>query len=393
MGKVMGKMRRALGLMSGTSMDGIDVALIETDGETLGKRGPAMRFPYPEEMRARLKAGLVEARSLRSRFERSEGLVALEIELTELNASAVNAFRRKHEISRADIDVIGYHGQTVLHVPPAVHVETTPEGVPYEIREPGFTVQLGDGRRLAELTALPVVYDLRADDMDAGGQGAPLVPVYHRALAAGLPERPVAIVNIGGIANVTYIGEDGELVAFDTGPGNALIDDWMSRRTGRPLDEDGATAARGQVNEDVVRFFLSHSYFGMLPPKSLDRSAFIPDTVEWMSLEDGAATLTAFTAGGIGRAREHMKDEPALWVIAGGGRRNATLMRMIAERVERAVVPAEAVGFAGDSLEAEAWGFLAVRSLERLPITFPGTTGVSEPLTGGVLVKAPALDG
>lgn len=389
----MGKTRRALGLMSGTSMDGIDVAMIETDGEIVGKRGPAMAFPYPDDTRARVKAALVEARGMRSRFERPGTLAALETELTELNAAAINAFRRTHGISRADIDVVGFHGQTVLHVPPLSHIETTDKGLPYEPREPGFTVQLGDGRLLAELTSLPVVYDLRADDMDAGGQGAPLVPVYHRALAAGLPDRPVAIVNVGGVANVTYIGADGELVAFDTGPGNALIDDWMMRHTGRPLDADGEMAARGRVNEDVARFYLSHTYFGMLPPKSLDRSAFMPDTVEWMSVEDGAATLTAFSAWAIARAREHMKEEPALWIIAGGGRRNATLMRMIAERVEGAVVPAEAVGFAGDSLEAEAWAFLAVRSLERLPITFPGTTGVPAPLTGGVRVAAPALEG
>lgn len=387
----MGRMRRALGLMSGTSMDGIDIAMIETDGEAVGQRGPAMAFPYSPETRARLAAGLASARGLRSRFERTPDLETLETELTELNAAAVNAFRRTHGIGRADIDVVGFHGQTVLHQPPGLRVETTPEGIPYEIKVPGFTVQLGDGGMLADLTALPVVFDLRSADMDGGGQGAPLVPVYHRALAASLPDRPVAIVNIGGVANITYIGRDGELIAFDTGPGNALIDDWMAKHTGRPIDVDGATAAAGRVNEDVARFYLSHEYFGMLPPKSLDRSAFLPDTVEWMSVEDGAATLTAFTAGGIARAREHLKEEPALWVIAGGGRRNATLMRMIAERVQGAVVPAEAVGFAGDSLEAEAWAYLAVRSMERLPITFPGTTGIEAPATGGVLVPAPVL--
>ncbi len=387
----MGKMKRALGLMSGTSMDGIDIALIATDGETVGQRGPAMAFPYTEPTRTRLRDGLVAARAMTSRFERPGNLAELETELTELNAAAVNAFRRTHSISRADIDVIGYHGQTVLHRPPAHRVETTAEGVPYDIPEPGFTVQLGDGRLLAELTALPVVYDLRAADMDAGGHGAPLVPVYHGALAANLPARPVAIVNVGGVANVTFIGSNGGLVAFDTGPGNALLDDWMLKHTGQPLDEDGRVAASGRVNDDVVRFYLAHAYFAALPPKSLDRSAFISDTVEWMSVEDGAATLTALTAGGIVRAREHMKEEPALWVIAGGGRRNATLMRMIAERVEGAVVPAEAVGLAGDSLEAEAWGFLAVRSLAGLPITFPGTTGVPAPTRGGVLVPAPAM--
>lgn len=387
----MASMKRALGLMSGTSMDGIDVALIETDGETIGRRGPAMTFPYPEATRSRLRQGLVSARGLRSRFERPDGLDTLETELTELNAAAVAAFRRKNGLGRADIDIIGYHGQTVLHRPPVCHVETSEHGIPFDVPETGFTVQLGDGKLLAELTALPVVYDLRAADMEAGGQGAPLVPVYHRALATKLPARPVAVLNIGGVANVTYIGRDGELVAFDTGPGNALIDDWMLRHTGKPVDENGDTAARGRSDDNVVRFYLAHGYFAALPPKSLDRSAFMADTIEWMSLEDGAATLTALTAGAIARAREHMKDEPALWVVSGGGRRNATLMRMIAERVEAAVVPAEGVGFAGDSLEAEAWAFLAVRSLMKLPLTYPSTTGVREPTTGGVLVPAPVM--
>lgn len=387
----MGKMRRALGLMSGTSMDGIDVAMIATDGETVGDRGPGMTFPYPDETRGRIATALAEAREMTRPTERPGSLAALEAELTELNAAAVNAFRRKHGIGRAEIEVVGYHGQTVLHRPPTVEIETTADGIPFEVRSAGFTVQLGDGPKLAELTALPVVYDLRAADMEAGGQGAPLVPVYHRALAASLPQRPVAILNIGGVANVTYVGTDGDLVAFDTGPGNALLDDFMAKHTGRALDDGGATAAKGRVNEDVVRFYLSHAYFAGLPPKSLDRSAFIPDTVEWMSLEDGAATLTAFTAGAIGRAREHLKEEPALWVVCGGGRRNATLMAMIAGLVQGAVVPAEAVGLAGDFVEAEAWGYLAVRSLDGLPLTFPGTTGVAEPTRGGVLAKAPVL--
>ena len=227
--------------------------------------------------------------------------------------------------------------------------------------------------------------------MAAAGQGAPLVPVYHRALAASLPQRPVAIVNIGGVANITFIQNGGEISAFDCGPGNALIDDWMLKHTRSACDEDGATAARGRVHEDVLRFYLSHSFFGALPPKSLDRDAFFWDLVEGMSVEDGAATLTAFTAGAIARAREHSAHEPAVWVISGGGRKNATLMAMIAERVENAVVPAEAVGWSGDSLEAEAWGYLAVRSLRGLPITFPGTTGVPMPMTGGVLTRAPRL--
>ena len=387
----MGKVMRALGLMSGTSMDGIDAALIETDGEDHVKRGPAMTFPYTPQTRARIVGCLAEARSIEDRHERPGSLSALETEITELHAAAVNAFRRKQQIGRADIDVIGFHGQTVLHRPPVITIKTQPDGVPFEVTELGLTVQLGSGMGLADLTALDVVHDLRANDVAAGGHGAPLVPVYHRALAASLPQRPVAIVNIGGVANITFIQADGDITAFDCGPGNALMDDWMLKHTGRACDADGATAARGRVHDDVQRFYLSHDFFSAMPPKSLDRNAFFWDLVEGLCVEDGAATLTAFTAGAIARAREHCAQEPALWVISGGGRKNATLMAMIASRVENAVVPAEAVGWSGDSLEAEAWGYLAVRSLRGLPITFPGTTGVPMPMTGGILTRAPRL--
>jgi anhydro-N-acetylmuramic acid kinase len=233
-----------------------------------------------------------------------------------------------------------------------------------------------------------VVYDLRAADVEAGGQGAPLVPVYHRAMAARLPERPVAVVNIGGVANVTWIGANGALIAFDTGPGNALIDDWMLRHTGRAVDADGTMAASGQVDEEVLNQLLMSPYFGRLPPKSLDRNAFNSDPVRSLPVADGAATLTAFTAASIGRARAHFPEEPSLWVICGGGRRNRVLMSMIAANVESAVVPAETAGFDGDAVEAEAWAYLAVRSLRGLPITFPGTTGVAAPISGGVLARA-----
>ena len=385
----MGKMVRALGLMSGTAMDGVDVALIETDGKDAVTRGPSMTFPYAPDQRARLIAGLEDARAIVDRIDRPGSLAALETEITELHAAAVNAFRRTHGVGRADVEIVGFHGQTVVHRAPKVSLVTGADGIPFDVTEPGLTVQLGNGPLLAELTALDVVYEMRVADVEAGGQGAPLVPVYHRALAHALPQRPLAIVNIGGVANVTVIGRDGSLSAFDTGPGNALIDDWMLKRSGALCDAGGATAAKGTVNEDVLRFYLSHSYFGALPPKSLDRNAYFSDLVDWMSLEDGAATLTAFTAGAIARAREHMSDEPALWVVAGGGRKNATLMRMIAARVENAVVPAEAAGLSGDAMEAEAWAYLAVRSRLGLPLTFPGTTGVRAPLTGGILARAP----
>jgi anhydro-N-acetylmuramic acid kinase len=366
----MSKPMRAIGLMSGTSMDGIDVALLDSDGEDVVERGPAETFPYPRVFQPLLARALDVAKTITSRTERPGLLADVERELTGLHADAVAQFIDRHKLERAAIDVIGFHGHTVLHRP-----------------ERRLTVQIGDGPVLAKTTQIDVVYDLRAADCAAGGQGAPLTPAYHRALVARLSPRPVAVLNIGGVANVTWIGHDGQLIAFDTGPGSAMIDDWAARHTGKPCDENGALAAAGCADDGLVKEYLKHSHFAALPPKSLDRNAFPLELVEHLSPADGAATLTAFTAAAIGRAREHFPVEPQLWIVAGGGRKNRTLMSMIAERMHNAVVPAEAVGLDGDFIEAEAWAYLAVRSLKGLPITFPGTTGVAAPLTGGVLAR------
>jgi anhydro-N-acetylmuramic acid kinase len=367
----MGKLQCALGLMSGTSMDGIDVALVDTDGDCQLRPGPAASFAYPPEIKVRLRAALAEAKGLSAREARPGGLAAMERQLTELNAEAVERFLRANGIEKRQVDLIGYHGQTVLH----------------DARR-RLTVQLGDGRLLAARTGVDVVFDLRAADVAAGGQGAPLVPVYHRALAGKVPELPAAFLNIGGVANVTWIGSGGRMLAFDTGPGNALIDDWVLARTGAAHDAGGALAARGRCDADALQALLTSNYFGRPPPKSLDRNDFSAAPVEGLSPEDGAATLTAFTAAAIGRAREHMPEEPRLWVVCGGGRKNRTLMGMIAANVANAVVPAEALGIDGDFIEAQAWAYLAVRSALRLPITFPETTGAPAPMTGGVLLGA-----
>ena len=390
---------RAIGLMSGTSLDGIDVAMIETDGGQEVVRGPSMTVAYAQDFRARLVLAMEEARDLTVRTARPGNLAAIERELTERHASAVKAFLKQHKIVKSTINAIGFHGQTVLHKDVVSTVSADDADWKNAIvRQPHIvasthvrrklTVQLGDGALLSKLTGMDVIHDLRAADCESGGQGAPLVPVYHRALVAKLPQRPVAVVNIGGVANVTYVGREGELIAFDTGPGNALIDDWMLKHTGALRDDDGATAATGKVADDALRFYLSHSYFGDLPPKSLDRNTFISDVCDNLSVADGAATLAAFTAASIARAREHFPQEPQLWIICGGGRRNKTVMGMLAAAVQNAVVPAEAVGLDGDAIEAEAWAYLAIRSLLKLPITFPGTTGADKPTSGGVLARA-----
>jgi anhydro-N-acetylmuramic acid kinase len=363
------KLTRAIGLMSGTSLDGIDVALLETDGEDIVRRGPFLSLPYSKTQRTMLRQWLRDAVLLTDRNSRPGNLAEAEKDLTLWHANAVHSWVLKSGISLSKIDIIGFHGQTVLHRP-----------------ETHLTVQLGDGVALAQLLGVAVAYDMRAADMAAGGQGAPLAPVYHRALAANLSERPVAFVNIGGVANVTWIGRDGELLAFDTGPGNSLIDDWMKAHTGTALDEDGRMALSGHVDEAAVAQVLADNYFEMPAPKSLDRNSFANIRLDGLSAADGVATLVAVTARAISASRAHFPEDPVLWVICGGGRHNKAIMQALKALLPR-VETTEAFGFEGDALEAEAWAYLAVRSLKGLPLSFPGTTGVPRPMTGGLFVK------
>lgn len=359
----------ALGLMSGTSLDGIDVALVKTDGEARVERGQSRTYAYTEEQRHLLRRALAAAASLTDRMDRSGILGEAEAALTGWHAGAVRDFCEDTRTALEQIGLIGFHGQTVIHRP-----------------ERRLTVQLGDGAKLARTLGRPVAFDLRAADVAAGGQGAPLVPAYHGALAAALPERPVAFVNIGGVANVTWVGADESLVAFDTGPGNALIDDWMKAHTGASRDEGGALARSGRVDEATSAQFLGDAFFERQGPKSLDRNSFAGISLKGLSPADGAATLVAVTARSIAAARAHMPSPPRTWIICGGGRHNRAIMQALAALLPN-VKPAEACGFNGDSMEAEAWAYLAVRASRGLALTWPGTTGVPRPLTGGVIVQ------
>ena len=361
--------------MSGTSLDGVDVALIETDGEAIARYGPTGYRAYVEAERALLRDALVAGASLTDRAARPGALAEAETLVTRAHAEAVEEFLATHCIARENLAVVGFHGQTVLHRP-----------------EAGLTVQLGDGPALAARLKIPVVYDFRAADVAAGGQGAPLVPVFHRARARGL-ERPwpLAVLNVGGVANVTWLGETGDPVAADTGPGNALLDDFMRARTGAPFDRDGAAGAAGAPGAAVVAQVLGDPFFARPCPKSLDRNAFAALDLSGLSVPDGAATLTALTAAAVARILPHLPQAPRTWIVAGGGARNRTLLRMLRERLAPAQVEtADAVGWSADALEAQAFAYLAVRRLRGLPISFPTTTGVPQPLTGGVLVAPDA---
>jgi anhydro-N-acetylmuramic acid kinase len=369
----------AIGLMSGTSMDGIDLAAMRTDGGNIVERGPNFFVPYEAAFRGRITRALEAAKQILARDDRPGDLAALEREITRRHADAVSAFISQKLAGWERPDIVGFHGQTVPHRP---HV--------------ALTVQLGDGKLLAELTGLPVAYDMRANDMVHGGQGAPLVPVYHAALARVLPEPhaghfPVAFVNIGGISNITYVPATGDPVAFDTGPGNALIDQWVSREGGIPFDADGAIASEGDVVRRVVDRYLEKPFFGKPGPKSLDRNDFTLAEAEGMELADGARTLAAVSAQAILKSVEHLPGKPKLWIVCGGGRKNPHIVRDLRDGAEAAgatAVLAEDVGLDGDATEAEAWAYLAVRVLKGLPLTFPTTTGCRQPVSGGVLVRS-----
>jgi anhydro-N-acetylmuramic acid kinase len=356
--------------MSGTSLDGIDVAVIETDGQSHVVRGPARSYPYDDGQRSRLVDALAAAVHIHRSSERPAGLDVLERDLTHWHAQAVDSFFSDCSIPRQRVDIIGFHGQTVLHRP----------------RE-RVTVQLGSGALLARLTGIAVTSDFRSGDIAAGGEGAPLAPVYHQALAASVDDRPVAFVNIGGVANVTWIGPHGGLLAFDTGPGNAPIDDWVRRHTGAPFDRDGALARRGSLAIDAWKSLAASPYFDLPAPKSLDRNSFDYRCIDGLSLEDGAATLVHFTATSLARAADWFPERPKLWIICGGGRRNRFLVEKITGLLAplgEKVQPAEHFGFNGDAVEAEAFAYLAVRSRLKLPLSFPSTTRVPHPTTGGV---------
>ncbi|MEM7060571.1 MAG: anhydro-N-acetylmuramic acid kinase [Pseudomonadota bacterium] len=392
----------ALGFMTGTSMDGVDAAAILTDGETVEMFGPTLSIPFsgedsdalrqaiewcaehwPNHGKLRRKVDLWDIEILRQADERLVNAhVRATISLTEqlnqhpsqMSPPWVQCFWGK----RGQVDVLGFHGQTVLHRP-----------------ETRFTLQIGDAVLLAERSWLkaPIVHDFRSEDVAQDGQGAPLAPFYHFALAKHIgATEPLAFLNIGGVGNVTWVDpskdapeEPGALIAFDTGPGNALVNDWMQAQTGDLLDRDGTAAAQGRVHRDRLSTNSGQAYLDRRPPKSLDRNDFhgVLTAMAGLSTEDGAATLTAFTADAVAQSLKHMPSPPSRWLICGGGRHNKTMMQMLADRLNAPVDPVETVGLDGDMLEAQAFAYLAVRVLRGLPTSAPSTTGCREPVCGG----------
>lgn len=348
------KVYRAIGLMSGTSLDGeIDVSLIETDGFDIVK--PIRFYAHPYDISVRDKV-----RACFGKKERDDAVIEAERLVTDIHIQAVKAFGEH-------ADVIGFHGQTVTHDP-----------------DNGFTWQLGDGERLAKETGMPVVSDMRQADMKAGGQGAPLLPLYHRAMMAD-QTKPVMVLNLGGVANITYIGADGELIAFDCGPANAMMDDFIKSRTGMDFDMEGMIASRGVVLESVVKNFLHSPFFKKKPPKSLDRNEWSIDCVLYASDEDGMATLLDMSVRSVVAALSHVPKKPQHVFVAGGGRKNSFFIDSLQAAIDKPVTSIDRSGWNGDATEAEGFAYLAVRSLLGEALSLPSTTGVNKPVTGGIL--------
>lgn len=356
-----------IGCMSGTSIDGVDVAMIESDGETISGLGTALGRDYAPQQHDLIAAAVARAIELGEKRDDDPAIVAASKALTDQHIQTITALIATSGVDKSEIAAIGFHGQTVLHRP-----------------EKGLTWQIGDAQALADALGLPVVCDMRLADVAAGGQGAPLAPLYHHALATSTNcPTPLAVLNLGGVGNLTLIGES--LTAFDTGPANGLIDLWVRKHGRGTMDEGGFHAGRGQVDEARLSALMANPWFDAAPPKSLDRHDFTIDAMDGLEFPDGCATLTAFTAETVARALQHVS-APKLIAVTGGGRHNETMMMMVQARTGIPAVPVEQLGWRGDVLEAEAFGFLAARSLAGLPLSVPGTTGVPEPMTGGRVV-------
>lgn len=365
----------AVGLMTGTVLDGnIDVALLRTDGESVDSFGAYTLAPYPQSIRDLLEDTLAQARKWN--FEGPEPAIFKQVEdaLTRAQSAAVLDLVGQAGLRPEDIGIIGFHGQSVLHRAPQ----------PGRI---GATRQLGDGALMRELTGIKTAYDFRSADVRAGGQGAPLAALYHQALLRkiGAADGKTAVLNLGGVANVTFWDGADTLVAFDTGPANAPINDFIKGLGLGDMDRNGEMALRGKVDEERLARLLTHPYLSAPYPKSLDRFDFLASMADGLGAEDGAATLTAFTTGAVGKALDLLPLRPERLIVCGGGRHNPAIMAMLKTRAGVEAVPAEAVGWRGDAIEAECFAFLAVRVLRDLPISFPTTTGAPHPLTGGTL--------
>tara|TARA_R110000868_G_scaffold190862_1_gene434857 strand:- start:157113 stop:158204 length:1092 start_codon:yes stop_codon:yes gene_type:complete len=361
----MSKKYLSIGLMSGTSLDGIDAALLETDGENNITFKHGVYLPYKPEFRARMQKLAREDISILD-------MMRLEKELTEEHAAVVKMLLQEEFLTPNHVDVIGFHGQTIRHAP-----------------EEGLTLQIGNASLLRELTGIPVVSDFRRRDMAVKGEGAPLAPLYHQALFHG-EELPIAVVNIGGVANLTWIGANGELIAGDTGPGMGLIDAFVKERTnGAELyDKDGSYAENGTVDKLALETALNLPYFDKPFPKSADRYDFDSIDVKSLPIENGCRTLCEITALTILKSLQKLPSVPKRVWLTGGGAEHPTIMKVLKQKCAELDVEVFNVvdkGLSANFMEAECFAWLAVRRLENKHLSLPSTTGCQKSVCGGIL--------
>ena len=364
------KIYTALGLMSGTSVDGIDIATLITDGKTKIKLGPSEYYPFSKSFSTKIKS-VFKTKLNVEKSRKQKRIVEIENEFTHLNLIAINKFLKKNKINKKKIDVIGFHGQTISHNP-----------------SNGYSWQIGNSQKLANLLNIKVVSNFRENDIKNGGQGAPLTPIFHYYLTKKIKKK-ICFINLGGISNVTYFNHRiktglNNMVAFDAGPCCSLIDDWISKNSNKKFDNFGSLARKGNIKKKIIHDFLRKSYFSKLPPKSLDRSFFSLSLLRKLNIEDGAATLNYLVAESLLKAFYYFPNNPELCILSGGGRLNKFLVELISNKLKKPrVLLAEKYNWNGDSIEAHAFAYLSVRKLLNLPITFPKTTGVKKPLTAG----------
>jgi len=355
---------RAVGMMSGTSLDGVDVALVETDGKDYTKLLDFKTFEYEEAAKAMIKDAF-GATKPNAKTRRAADCV------TQVHIEALKAFSGGKVL---EADVIGFHGQTIHHDPAQK-----------------FTWQIGDAQKIADEMGVRVVADMRQADIAAGGQGAPLLPLCHRSFAAKI-DKPIAILNLGGVANITWLGaERTDILAFDTGPANAPIDDLVKAKTGEAYDSNGSRALAGTHLQRLIDGWLDHTFFDQTPPKSLDRNQWDVSAVTEFELNDAIATLAQFGVQAVIKSLQHLPDTPHAMYVAGGGRHNKAMMKWLNEALPYPVLPVEDIGWNGDALEAQGFAYLAVRSLLGLALTVPTTTGVPEAMTGGVVYNPASI--
>lgn len=363
-----------LGFMSGTSLDGVDAAALHTDGESVSGFGPAVLEPYTDAEREAVLEATEDALAWQGEGAQPGSFDVAGRMVIDAHVRAVRLLPSGGQEDFPSFDLAGYHGQTVLHRP-----------------DRKLTVQIGDPAELAEALGIPVIADMRQADLAAGGEGAPLVPLYHRALARMIDAQlPTAFLNVGGVANLTWIGADGALQAYDTGPGNGLIDLMVQARGLGRYDKDGALAAAGTPDSAMVAQYMGSDYFKRDGPKSLDRFDFPLEPLSRLSAADAAATLVEFTAQAIAHSAKTLPSAASCWHVCGGGRHNPVLMRVLGERLSTPCISVDESGLRGDFVEAEAMAYLAARSIRGLSLTLPETTGVAAPTTGGVRYDPPA---